>query len=335
MKLTMRLLRQVASGLLGTLLALAAVAAEPQPPPANRVTLMPLWSPQAQFAGYYVGIEKGIYARHGIDVALLPAGPGFSPADALSSGKADFAVLWLTTAMQRRDQGLPLVNLAQMVQRSSMMLVSKRSSGIRTIADMNGRKVGLWGGDLSIPVYALFEREHITVREVPQGITVNLFLRGGIDVASAMWYNEYHTLLISGVDPDELNTIFIADEGLKYPEDGIYALDSTVRARPAITAAFVRASLEAWQYAFDHPDETLDIVIRRMREARLPANRVHQQWMLDRMRDLMQPASADTPRGQLTRADYLAVAESMKRERLIRGYPPFEEFLWSEDARQR
>jgi len=335
MKLTMRLLRQVASGLLGTLLALAAVAVEPQPPSANRVTLMPLWSPQAQFAGYYVGIEKGIYARHGIDVALLPAGPGFSPADALSSGKADFAVLWLTTAMQRRDQGLPLVNLAQMVQRSSMMLVSKRSSGIRTIADMNGRKVGLWGGDLSIPVYALFEREHITVREVPQGITVNLFLRGGIDVASAMWYNEYHTLLISGVDPDELNTIFIADEGLKYPEDGLYALDSTVRARPAITAAFVRASLEAWQYAFDHPDETLDIVIRRMREARLPANRVHQQWMLDRMRDLMQPASAGTPRGQLTRADYLAVAESMERERLIRGYPPFEEFLWSEDARQR
>ena len=134
------------------MVALATAAAEPpQPPAANRVTLMPLWSPQAQFAGYYVGIDKGIYARHGLDVVLLPAGPGRSPVDALSTGKADFAVLWLTTALQRRDQGLPLVNLAQMVQRSSMMLVSKRSSGIRSIADMNGRKVGLWGGDLSIP----------------------------------------------------------------------------------------------------------------------------------------------------------------------------------------
>jgi len=266
---------------------------------------------------------------------LLPAGPGLSPVDALSQGKADFAVLWLTTALRHRDRGLPLVNLAQMVQRSSMMLVSKRSTGIRTIADMNGRKVGLWGGDLSIPVYALFEREHVVVREVPQGITVNLFLRGGIDVASAMWYNEYHTLLISGVDPGELNTIFIADEGLRYPEDGLYALESTAQARPAITAAFVRASLEAWQYAFEHPEETVDIVLRRMHEARLPANRVHQRWMLDRMRDLMQTASSDTRRGQLVPADYLAVGESMKREKLIAAYPTFEDFHWSADARER
>lgn len=331
----MRLLRAIGVGLFGLSCAIAAVATEPQPPAVNRVTLMPLWSPQAQFAGYYVGIDKGIYARRGLDVVLLPAGPGHSPVDALTTGKADFAVLWLTTALQRRDQGLPLVNLAQLVQRSSLMLVSKRSAGIRSIADMNGRKVGLWGGDLSIPIYALLERERVAVREVPQGITVNLFLRGGIDVASAMWYNEYHTLLISGVDPEELNTIFIADEGLRYPEDGLYALDATVRARPAITAEFVRASLEAWAYAFDHPEETLDIVIRRMREARLPANRVHQRWMLDRMRDLMQPASAGIARGGLSRPDYVAVAESMKRENLIAAYPPFAEFHWAADAPQR
>jgi NitT/TauT family transport system substrate-binding protein len=331
----MRALRQVALILLCLACAVASSGDDLRPPGMNRVTLMPLWSPQAQFAGYYVGIDKGIYARHGLDVRLLPAGPGLSPVDALGQGKADFAVLWLTTALRHRDRGLPLVNLAQMVQRSSMMLVSKRSTGIRTIADMNGRKVGLWGGDLSIPVYALFEREGVVVREVPQGITVNLFLRGGIDVASAMWYNEYHTLLISGVDPDELNTIFIADEGLRYPEDGLYALESTARARPAITAAFVRASLEAWAYAFDHPDETVDIVVRRMREARLPANRVHQRWMLDRMRDLMQTSSPDAPHGQLARADYLAVGESMKREKLIAAFPPFDDFHWSVDARDR
>jgi len=331
----MRWLRQVALVLLGLACAVAWPADDPHPPGRNRVTLMPLWSPQAQFAGYYVGIDKGIYARHGLDVRLLPAGPGLSPVDALSQGKADFAVLWLTTALRHRDRGLPLVNLAQMVQRSSMMLVSKRSTGIRTIADMNGRSVGLWGGDLSIPVYALFERERVVVREVPQGITVNLFLRGGIDVASAMWYNEYHTLLISGVDPGELNTIFIADEGLRYPEDGLYALESTAQARPAITTAFVRASLEAWAYAFEHPDETVDIVLHRMREARLPANRVHQRWMLDRMRDLMQTPSSDTRPGQLVRADYLAVGESMKREKLIAAYPTYDDFHWSADARDR
>ena len=107
------------------------------------------------------------------------------------------------------------------------------------------------------------------------------------------------------------------------------------QARPAITSAFVRASLEAWEYAFEHPDETVDIVLSRMREARLPANRVHQRWMLDRMSDLMQTPSSDTKRGQLVPADYLAVGESMKREKLISAYPMFEDFHWSADARDR
>ena len=71
-----------------------------------------LWSPQAQFAGYYVALEKGFYARHGIDLTILEGGPGHSSAQALQDGTADFAVLWLTTALQLNDSGHRIVNLA-------------------------------------------------------------------------------------------------------------------------------------------------------------------------------------------------------------------------------
>ncbi|HEY8220027.1 MAG TPA: ABC transporter substrate-binding protein, partial [Methylobacter sp.] len=43
--------------------------------PLKSASLMPMWSPQAQFAGYYVALDKGIYARHGIDLKILRAGP--------------------------------------------------------------------------------------------------------------------------------------------------------------------------------------------------------------------------------------------------------------------
>jgi NitT/TauT family transport system substrate-binding protein len=111
---------------------------------------MPLWSPQAQFAGYYVALDKGIYARHGIDLKILKAGPGHAPAQTLQDGKADFAILWLTTALQRRSAGIKLVNLAQITQRSSMMLIAKKSSGIKTVTDMQGKKVGMWGRELCL-----------------------------------------------------------------------------------------------------------------------------------------------------------------------------------------
>ena len=292
----------------------------------KKATLMPLWSPQAQFAGYYVALEKGIYAQHGIDLTILKGGPGQSPVQALQNGTADFAILWLTTALQHRAAGMELVNLAQYVQRSSMMLIAKKSSGIRTLADMNGKKVGLWGGDLSIPPRILFAQQGIKVHEVAQSQTVNLFLRGGIDVTSAMWYNEYHTILNSGVDQEELNVVFLQEQGMNFPEDGMYAMEKTVHNDPALTAAFVEASLAGWRYAFAHPKEALDIVIRYMREAQVPANRTHQQWMLDRMQDLVMPAASQGRAGLLNRQDYETVGRTMQKEGLIPDFPDYTIF---------
>jgi NitT/TauT family transport system substrate-binding protein len=303
-------------------------------PAAKKVTFMPLWTPQAQFAGYYVALDKGMYSRRGIDLELLPAGPGRSPAASLEAGTADFALLWLTTALRHRADGYAVVNVAQIIQTSSLMLVASRASGIRTIADMNGKKVGLWEGDLSIPPRALFAKFHVKVREVPQSRTVNLFLRGGIDVASAMWYNEYHSIIDSGRDPDELSVFFLHDYEMDFPEDGLYTLEKTLADDPAKVSAFVLASMEGWRYAFAHPDEALDIVIRRMVEAHLPANRVHQRWMLDRMRDLALPGGREDSFGVLKEADYRAVASALLRERLITSHPDYRDFARRPDAGQ-
>ena len=316
------------------LCAVAPLAAAAEPV-LKKASLMPLWSPQAQFAGYYVALDKGIYARHGIDLKILKAGAGISSAQTLKDGTADFAVLWLTTALQHRSAGVKLVNVAQMVQKSSMMLISKKSSGIKTVADMNGKKVGLWGGDLSIPPHALFAKQGIKVREVPQSGTVNLFLRGGIDVTSAMWYNEYHTILNSGVDPEELNVLSLNEQGANFPEDGIYTLEKNILKDHLLVNAFVAASLEGWRYAFDHPDEALDIVIKYMREAKLSANRIHQKWMLDRMRDLIVPSTVQWKFGLLKEQDYQFVGSELRKAGLIRDYPDYRIFIGRFDAEKK
>jgi len=55
---------------------------------------------------------------------------------------------------------------------------------------------------------AFFEKYDLDVQVVRQSFSVNLFLRNGVDVASAMWYNEYHQLLNAGLNPEELTTFF-------------------------------------------------------------------------------------------------------------------------------
>jgi NitT/TauT family transport system substrate-binding protein len=292
----------------------------------KKVSFIPLWKPQAQFAGYYVAYEKGLYKAAGLDVTILEGGPENPPEELLAAGAADFGVMWLSPALRHRAEGMKIVNISQVVQRSALMLVARKSSGILKPQDMAGKKVSLWEGDLQLQPQAFLRDNGVQAQIVPQGYTVNLFLMGGVDVISAMWYNEYHSILNAGFNPDELTTFSFSDYGLNFPEDGIYCREETLRKDPAAAAAFVRVSLAGWRYAFEHPDEALDIVLRYMQTAHVPANRAHQRWMLERMKDLILPGNDSKALGRLNEKDYLRVAGELARKGLIKETPAFDSF---------
>lgn len=290
----------------------------------QKASFISQWVPQSQFAGYYLAHEKGFYKNYGIDVEIGNGGPQISPCELLKKKEADFINISLNTAIEERAKGLKLVNIAQLVQDSAMMLVAKKSSGIERIEDINNRKVGVWRGISQIQAQSFLKKYSLDVKVVPQSYSVDLFLRGGIDAASAMWYNEYHTILNSGYDPDELTTFFFSEHGLNFPEDGIYTLEETFRDRPDFCCAFVKASLEGWMYAFEHPEEALDIVLKYAKQANVPANRVHQKWMLERMQDLIIADGREI--GVLRPEDYNQVAEALKDAGIITEITPFDIF---------
>lgn len=292
----------------------------------KKASFIPLWSPQAQFAGYYAAYEKGIYKNHGLDVTIIQGGYRNPPARLLKTGKADFGILWLSAAIRERSGGAPLVNLAQVTQRSALVLVAKKSSGIVTPRDMNGKKISCWKGDLEIQPKAFLKKYNIKATLIPQAYTVNLFLRDGVDVISAMWYNEYHTILNSGINAEELTTFFYDQHGLNFPEDGIYAREDIVSRDPGLCRRFVQASLEGWAYAFAHQDEAVDIILKYMKEAGLPANRIHQKWMLEDMKELMMPGGKQYISGALDKDDYERVASEMLKSGVIKTAPDFASF---------
>jgi len=296
------------------LLPLWCVCAGLMAPPAEaapkKLSFIPLWSPQAQFAGYYVALEKGFYRDRGLEVDILTGGPE-KPADfLLEKGKADIGTLWLSEAIKKRAQGVRLVNIAQILQRSALMLVAKKSSGIRRVEDLDGKTVALWESFRLQPL-ALFKKYNLHVNIIPQTQSVNLFLRDGAAASSVMIYNEYHTIINAGLNPGELTTFFFYNYGLNFPEDGLYMLEKNFNKDPVAAASFVKATLEGWTYAFEHKDEAVELVLRRMRDARIPANRMHQTWMLEKMQGLIFPEGRTTRAGQLKSADYDRVASEL------------------------
>ena len=312
--------------ILSFLILVYPVVSEAKDKDLLKATFIPQWVPQAQFAGYYMALHKGIYKKYGIDLTIIDGGPE-KPSDVyLKQGKADFGTMWLASGISMRSKGIKVVNIAQMLGRSALMLVAKRSSGISKPEDLNRKKVGIWGNIFQVQPMAFFKKYRIKPIPVRQSYSVNLFLRGGVDAASAMWYNEYHTILMSGIDQNELTTFFFHQYGLNFPEDGIYTLERTLKRSPTLCKAFVKASIEGWEYAFSHPEETLDLVLKNLSRAHIPANRVHQKWMLERIKDLMTPVDKRLPMGVLLKEDYLRVAGLLKEYGLIDNIPDFKEF---------
>jgi len=320
MKILLRILL-----VLSFLSPLAAAAAPAVSGPPQKLVFLPHWSPQAQFAGYYMAREKGFYRRNGLDLEIVEGGPGRSAVEYLRHRRADIVSLWLSSALQLADEGMDIVNVGQIIQRSALVLVTKKSSGITKPEQMQGVKVALWPADFQIQPKAFFHKFGVHNRIVTTANPVNLFLRDGVEVASVMWYNEYHTLLNSGLDPDEMQLFFFDDFGLNFPEDGIYLRRETLDRDPAAVRAFVAATLEGWDYAFAHPEEAIDLVMAEMAKARVPANRVHQRWMLARMRDLF--AAGNTPPLQLHADDYRQVGDIMQAAGLIRAVPGYSSFF--------
>src|SRR5271167_39630 len=92
---------------------------------ADPVTIQLKWVAQAQFAGYYVAAAKGFYKDANLDVTIKPGGPDISPTQVIAGNGADVIVNWMPDALAAREAGVPLVNIAQVFDRSGLMLTCK------------------------------------------------------------------------------------------------------------------------------------------------------------------------------------------------------------------
>jgi len=289
--------------LLTLLLTVAFLGGSAQKQPLK---FAPQWFPQAQFAGYYAALDQGFYEEAGLDLKILHPTDDESSMKLLRTGKADVMSSFLMDALSARlSKDVPLVNIAQLSQHSSLMFVSKAKSRIDTITELDGKKVAIWSAGFDKMPRALMKEKNNEVDFVPIYNTINLFLEGGVDAMTVMYYNEYDQIINSGVNKDELNTFFFSDyEGFDIPEDGLYCLESTYRERKEELKKFVDATLQGWSYVEQNKEYALNLVVERMDKARLANNRAHQRWMLNRILDLLAPGDKDVKRGHLLESDF-------------------------------
>ncbi len=232
----------------------------------KKVSLRLMWYHQAQFAGYIVAKEKGFYREAGLEVEIRPAGPDLYPHVTVANGTDDFGVGVPNQIILARSNGVPLKILAQVFQDSANRYVLKSSNKIDSLADLKGKKVGLWLGGDEAEFVSMLNSEGLTVKDVqvvPQGYSVIPFLEDEYTLSQVTIYNELQQIIASGIEKEELQVLSPKEYGSAILSDLLFTSEQVIHKSPDTVNKFTEASLRGWVYVANNPDEALEIILKK------------------------------------------------------------------------
>lgn len=270
----------------------------------DKITVQSLWLPQGQFAGLYAAKEKGFYDAEGIDVEILPGGTDVSSEEQVENDIAQVGVAFYSSVLTYQEGGYDFINVFQTFIKSPQYLVTKADSGIKTGADLKGKKVGSWFGGRQYEFYALAQLNGMDPQKdiewKQQDYTMDQFNSGELDAASAMSYNEYLLLLENGYSEDDLNIIDMNKEGAALLEDCLFVKRSWAEQNEDLLVRFLRATIKGWKYAVENPEEVGTLVY----DIGKSATPKHQIAMTKKVAELVIPEGSDASKiGYLDKTD--------------------------------
>jgi NitT/TauT family transport system substrate-binding protein len=294
----------------------------------KKVTLQLKWVTQAQFAGYYAAKAKGYYDEEGLDVKIKVGGPSITPEQVVLGKQADFGIDWLPSMLASRDHGQDLVNIAQVFTRSGMLELTWKDSGITSIGQMRGKKVGVWCCGNENELYAALNKNGMDPKKdvtiVNQPFNMDLLLKRQVDAAAAMTYNELAQVLETKnpktgklYQPSDLNIIKLEDVGTGMLEDGVFVRGDWIADKDNQETAkkFLAASFKGWIYCRDHVQECTQIVL----DNGPTLGKGHQTWQMNEINALIWPAPKGI--GVMDKAAYDRTAKIAQQFGVIKNPP--------------
>lgn len=240
-------------------LALAAVASLTAPVAAQsseQINVAQAFQ-SVQYLPLYVGIDKGFFKKHGLDVVKTTAGSGANGVASVISGSAMFSLQDPMTAVLANLKGAKLKSVGAVVNGVPVWIVVKKDAPIKSLADLSGKTIATAIAP-STSTYLLRDvlaRQHVkaTETDVLLGTEIAPLLAGKVDAAAV--YEPYvEQALAQGC---RVLYEFAKSVPGGYAFSSIDVADSSVKAKPAVVKAFVEGLDDAIRYMnADHAGAT-------------------------------------------------------------------------------
>lgn len=221
--------------------------------------------PNGANSGFSAALEQGFYADAGLDVELVPGTGSSQTAQMVAAGQAKIGYADSAATTQLIAQGAPLQVIATIYQSNPNEVIALSGSGIKSIDDLKGKKVGTPVPSSQASMLPLFlEANGLQATDVdlinlaPTSI-VQALLQGQVDAILGSADN--YQVQVEQQGETDLFIASFADNGVATVSTSIFAQKSYAEENPELVKSFVAASLKGWEFASTDPKQaTADVV---------------------------------------------------------------------------
>ena len=249
----------------------------------ERVTMQLKWQHQFQFAGYYAAKKMGYFRDAGLDVNIVEATPGIDPVHEVIKGNAEYGV-GTSSILLERASGKPIVVLGVILQHSPYILLTKKDGPNQTVQHLAGKSLML--EPLADELTAYLKKEGVTPEKlnlVEHSFNIKDLISGRVHAISGYVTD----------DPDLLDRarfpymVFSPrSAGIDFYGDNIFTTENELKDHPLRAKAFRDASLKGWQYALQHQEQIVELIISTYSPT---SNPDHLRYEANQIRQLMRP----------------------------------------------
>jgi len=254
------------AGLLAAAIALTGCAAEAGAGESGAegfgdINVQLSWLKNHEFAGYYIGIDDGLFEDAGFSSVELTAGGigGVAAATALLSGTAWVGIASPTDIALANLEGADLVIVATLFQKNPFTLVSADTNPIEKPADLVGKTIAI--ADSSATNWEAFlaanDIDPADVNRVPYA-DANSDLKLGLIDGFMGYFDGGGPLRAQGFGAQEFQ---LADFGLAYSGEAVVVSRETLENEPEKVEAFLTVFAQGWFEAFQDKDRVIDLVV--------------------------------------------------------------------------
>lgn len=279
---------------IAALLLLSLALVLPAPALAENIKVGLNFIPYGLHIGFYVAQERGLYREAGITPEILKGSGSADAVQKMGSGAVDFAFADMSSQIVGRTRGLRLKAVGIVLDRDPSVMISLKSTGIRTPKDLEGKSIGALTGsalrDTWPPLAAAntVDASKVTWVDMPGSAYVASLMSKKVH-AIATYVTTLPSYEIQAKRlGEEVAVLSYADFGVDTYGAGIITAEETIRAKPDLVRRFVHATLKGYAWSFEHPEEAAQIFVKVHPEA--SAERVRREIGI--VADLMLTAQA-------------------------------------------